>query len=54
MSKLVKKYNLDIIIYVVKLYRNNLKFIAMDFKYNTNHYKLPFFSVSTLTSEGHI
>ena len=26
----------------------------MDTKYNTNSYKLPFFSVSTLTNEGHI
>ena len=26
----------------------------MDSKYNTNSYKMPFFSISTLTNEGHI
>ena len=36
------------------MYRNNLKFIAIDSKYNVNYYKLPFFTVSTLTNEGHI
>ena len=26
----------------------------MDSKYNTNSYKMPFFSISKLTNEGHI
>ena len=36
----------------VKLYKNQLKIIFMDTKYNTNSYKLPFFTISILKNEG--